>query len=165
MRAIWHPVWVIFFRPTPRIFHAWRCFLLLIFGAKIGKKVHIYPSAKIWAPWNLEMGDYSCLSEDVDCYCVAKIKIGAHTVISQYSFLCSASHNYYTKEMNLIVAPIIVGEWVWITADVYIAPGVSIGDGAVVTARSSVFHNLPPWMVASGNPAIPFKNRRLEKFL
>jgi acetyltransferase-like isoleucine patch superfamily enzyme len=54
-----------------------------------------YPSARIWAPWNLEMGDHACLSEDVDCYCVDKIAIGANTTVSQYSFLCSRSHDYW----------------------------------------------------------------------
>lgn len=65
--------------------------------------------------------------------------------------------------MPLITAPIIIGEQVWITADVFVGPGVTIGDGAVVTARSSVFNDLPPWMVARGNPAVPIKTRRYEK--
>ena len=72
-RTLWQVVWLLFYRPTPRLFHPWRCFLLRLFGAKLGKAVHPYPSARIWAPWNLEMGDHACLSEYVDCYCVAKL--------------------------------------------------------------------------------------------
>lgn len=64
--------------------------------------------------------------------------------------------------MPLIAAPITLGERVWITADVFVGPGVTIGDGTVVTARSSVFGDLPPWMVASGNPATPRKRRVFE---
>jgi putative colanic acid biosynthesis acetyltransferase WcaF len=86
-RAVWQVVWLTLYRPTPRLFHGWRCMLLRLFGAKLGKQVHPYPSARIWAPWNLEMGDHACLSEGVDCYCVASIRIGAHSTISQYSFL------------------------------------------------------------------------------
>lgn len=162
-RMLWQAVWLLLYRPTPRFFHSWRCLILRLFGAKLGKNVHPYPSARIWAPWNLEMGDHSCLSERVDCYCVAKIRVGAHSTVSQYSFLCTASHDYTEASMPLITAPIIIGEQVWITADVFVGPGVTIGDGAVVTARSSVFNDLPPWMVARGNPAVPIKTRRYEK--
>ena len=66
-RTLWHIVWLLLFRPTPRVLHPWRCFLLRLFGAKLGTGVHPYPSARVWAPWNLEMGDHACLSEQVDC--------------------------------------------------------------------------------------------------
>lgn len=158
-RAVWGIVWLLLFRPTPRLFHGWRCMLLRSFGAKLGKSVHPYPSARIWAPWNLEMGDHSCLGERVDCYCVDKVRIGAHATVSQYSFLCTASHDYTDKTMPLVTAPIMIGEHAWITADVFIAPGVVIGEGAVINARSSVFTNIEPWVVASGNPAKPVKKR------
>ena len=158
-RVVWAGVWLFLFRPTPRLFHVWRCMLLRIFGAKLGKSVHPYPSAKIWAPWNLEMGDHSCLSEQVDCYCVDKISIGAHAMVSQYSFLCTATHDYTNPAMPLITAPITIGKHAWVTADVFVAPGVEIGEGAVINARSSVFSSIEPWVVAAGNPAIPIKKR------
>ena len=161
-RTAWQVVWLLLYRPTPRLFHPWRCLLLRLFGAKLGRAVHPYPSARIWAPWNLEMGDHACLSEGVDCYCVAPIRIGAHTTVSQYSFLCTASHDYTRADMPLVTAPITIGERAWLTADVFIGPGVTIGDGAVVTARSSVFTDIPPWVVARGNPAVPVKARVLQ---
>jgi putative colanic acid biosynthesis acetyltransferase WcaF len=160
-RALWQLVWLLLYRPTPRPFHWWRCLLLRLFGARLGKHVHPYPSARIWAPWNLEMGDNACLSEYVDCYCVAKISLGANATVSQYSFLCTASHDYTRREMPLVCAPITIGDGAWVTADVFVAPGVSIGSGAVVTARSSVFTDVPPWTVARGNPAQPIRARRL----
>jgi putative colanic acid biosynthesis acetyltransferase WcaF len=158
-RTCWQVVWLLLYRPTPRLFHAWRCLLLRAFGAKLGKRVHPYPSARVWAPWNLEMGDDACLSEAVDCYCVDKVRIGARTTISQYSFLCTASHDYRYPSFPLTSAPITIGEQAWIAADVFVAPGVTIGDGAVVTARSSVFGAIPAWTVARGNPAVPAKRR------
>jgi putative colanic acid biosynthesis acetyltransferase WcaF len=161
-RTVWSVVWLLLFRPTPRTFHPWRCFLLRLFGAKLGKAVHPYPSARIWAPWNLEMGDHACLSEEVDCYCVEKIRNGANSTVSQYSFLCSASHDYSSHDMPLVTAPITIGNRVWIAADVFVGPGVRIGDGTVVTARSSVFGSLPGQVVARGNPAIPVRQRLVE---
>jgi putative colanic acid biosynthesis acetyltransferase WcaF len=160
-RVLWKVVWLFLFRPTPRSFHAWRCLLLRAFGAKLGKAVRPYPSARIWAPWNLEMGNHSCLSEDLDCYCVDKIRIGPYSTVSQYSFLCTASHDYEDSAMPLVTAPITIGERAWIAADVFVAPGVTIGDGAVVTARSSVFSDIESWTVAAGSPAASVKKREL----
>lgn len=161
-RLAWSMVWMCFYRPTPRSFHWWRRFLLRCFGARLGKGVHPYPTSRVWAPWNLEMGDYACLSEGVDCYCVAKISIGRNSTVSQYSFLCSASHDYTDIDMPMTCAPITIGDQVWITADVFVGPGVQIGDGAVVTARSSVFADIPPWVVAKGNPAVAVKPRMIK---
>ncbi len=160
LRFLWGIVWVCLYRPSPRFFHFWRCFLLRLFGAKIGRNVHIYPSSHIWAPWNLTMGDSSCLADQVDCYCVGKIKIGANTTISQYTFLCAASRDYRYSSMPLITLPIIIGDNVWIAADVFVAPGVKISNGAVVTARSNLTSDASPFSIFSGNPAIFVKKRK-----
>ncbi len=69
------------------------------------------------------MGDRSCLADGVDCYCVAKITIGANTTVSQYSYLCTASHDYTDPAMPLLAAPIVIGENAWITADVFVGRG------------------------------------------
>jgi putative colanic acid biosynthesis acetyltransferase WcaF len=159
-RLLWDMTWLIFYRPSPRKFHFWRCFLLRLFGAKIGVNVHPYPSSKVWAPWNLTIGSNSCLSHNVNCYNVDKIVIGSNVTISQYSFICTASHNYTNIDMQLVTAPIQIKDYVWITSDVFIAPGVTIGEGTVVVARSSVFNDLPNWIVARGNPAVFLKNRQ-----
>jgi putative colanic acid biosynthesis acetyltransferase WcaF len=167
-RALWGVIWLLLYRPSPVLLHGWRRFLLRLFGAKIGKPAYLYPSARIWAPWNLTMGEHSTLASGVDCYCVDRVIIGSFTTISQYSFLCTASHDYHDPailhqpQMPLVTAPITLGDRVWITADVFIAPGVVVGDGTVVLARSSVFSDLPPWVVVSGNPAIIQKERVLR---
>jgi putative colanic acid biosynthesis acetyltransferase WcaF len=158
-RLVWGLVWMALFRPTPRGFHIWRVTLLRLFGAKMGRAVHVYPSTRIWAPWNLEMGDHSCLSERVDCYSVDKIKLGAHATVSQYSFLCTASRDYTDSRLRLVSGPIVIGDHAWVTADVFVAPGVSIGEGAVITARSSVFSDIESWVVATGNPARKIRTR------
>jgi putative colanic acid biosynthesis acetyltransferase WcaF len=162
-RILWNSVWLFLFRPSPRILHPWRCWLLKMFGAKIGSAVHPYPSARIWAPWNLEMDDGSSLGDYVDCYSVDKICIGKFTTVSQYTFLCTGSHDHTDLGMPLVSAPITIGERAWITSDVFVGPGVEIGDGAVVTARSSVFQDIPSWTIARGNPAVPIRERTLHK--
>ena len=162
VRVIWTIIWNIFARPFPRaVFNVWKLYLLRMFGAKIHKKAKVYSSAKIYMPWNLEMDEYSCLAADVDCYNVDKIKIGAHSTVSQKCFLCTASHNIKDSAHSLITAPIIIEDQAWIAADAFIGPGVKISQGAVVGARAAVFKNIEPWTIVGGNPAKYIKNREL----
>ncbi len=161
-RTLWGIVWLFLYRPTPKCLHGWRRLLLRCFGAKIGRGTFPYASVKIWAPWNLEIGDHSALAEEVDCYCVDRVVIGSHVTVSQYSFLCTASHDYEDPHMALITAPITIGDGAWVAADAFIGPGVNVGEGAVVAARASVFRDVPPWTVVAGNPAKVIKERRLR---
>lgn len=158
-RLVWRFVWLCLYLPSPTPFHAWRRMLLRMFGAKIGRGVHPYPRATIWAPWNLEMHDFSCIADNVDIYCVDKVCIGAHSTISQYSYLCTASHDYTSSDFDLVAAPIDIGSRVWIAADVFLGPGVIVGEGAVVAARSVVARDIPAWVVVAGNPAKIIKTR------
>ncbi len=152
-RAVWNLVWLLLYRPSPIPLHGWRRLLLRLFGARIAAGAHPYPRVKIWAPWNLRMDEHSCLANDVDCYCVAPVSLGAHATVSQYSYLCTASHDYRDPAMPLVVAPIVVEAEAWVAADVFVGPGVRIGAGAVVGARSTVIADVPPWTVVAGSPA------------
>jgi putative colanic acid biosynthesis acetyltransferase WcaF len=158
-RAVWNAVWMVLCRPSPRRCHGWRRMFLRLFGARMGKAVIVYPSCKIWAPWNLVMEDGSCLGPDVDCYSVATITLGRDARVSQYSYLCTASHDCDDLAMPLVTAPITIGAKAWVCADVFIGPGVMVGEGAVVGARASVFKDVEPWTVVVGNPARFLRNR------
>jgi putative colanic acid biosynthesis acetyltransferase WcaF len=61
--------------------------------------------------------------------------------------------------LPLKTAPIRIEACAWICADVFIGPGVTVGEGTVVGARSSVFRSLPEWKVCMGTPAIPVRDR------
>jgi len=164
-RLLWSVVWLMLYRPSPIPFHFWRRFLLRCFGATIGRNAHIYPSTRIWAPWNLVMAEHSCMSHYVDCYSVNRVELGAHSTVSQYSFLCTASHNYNLAGLPLITAPIFIAEHAWVTADVFIGPGVTIGQGAVVGARSTVLKDVMPWSVVAGNPTKEIGRRDMSAIL
>jgi putative colanic acid biosynthesis acetyltransferase WcaF len=109
------------------------------------------------------MGDYSCLSHDVDCYCVDRITIGAHATVSQYSYLCTATHDPSDPGMKLVTAPIVIEDQAWVCADVFVSPGVTVGQGTVVGARSSVFKDLPAWKICWGTPAKPVRDRIIKQ--
>ena len=161
-RAVWGAVWVLLFRTSPRPLHAWRRGLLRLFGARLGCGVRVYPSARIWAPWHLTMGDYSVLGDAVDCYAVDRIELGPHSVVSQYSYLCTATHEVDHPDFPLVTAPIKVAARAWVAADVFIGPGVTVGEGAVVGARASVFKDVPPGAIVGGNPARLIRMRRTD---
>lgn len=162
-RFIWAIVWNIFARPIPRsLFNGWKLFLLRLFGAKVHKKSVVYSSAKIYMPWNLEMEEYACLAPEVDCYNAAMVKIGKHTTVSQKSYLCTATHNIEKSNNPLVTKPIIIEDQAWIAADVFVGPGVTIGQGAVVGARAAVFKDVEAWTVVGGNPAKFIKKREIK---
>ena len=155
-------VWAVFARPLPRsLGNSWKIFLLRLFGAKIHSKAVVYSSVRIYMPWNLEMAAYSCLSPEVDCYNVDKIKIGAHSTVSQKTYLCTASHDITKSSNPLITAPIIIEDQAWIGASAFIGMGVTIGQGAVVGATASVYKDVEPWTVVGGNPAKFIKKREI----
>ena len=156
---LWWLVHWFLFRPSPQVFYGWRRYLLRLFGAHIGENVLIRPTAWITYPWKVSIDDHSWIGDEVVLYSLGDIRIGRNTVISQRSYICAAAHDYTRPEFPIYAKPVVIGCQVWIATDVFVCPGITIGDGTVVGARSSVFHNLPSGMVCYGNPARPIKPR------
>lgn len=162
-RLAWILVWGLCAKWMPYFFGGkWRVFLLRGFGMKDENHVSFYPTAKIWAPWNLELGSYVAIDDLVNLYSAAKIKIGTKVAISREAFICTASHDISKPNRPLVVAPITVEDGVWIGARAIILPGVTIGEGAVVGAGSVVTKDVEPWTVVGGNPAKVIKKRELK---
>lgn len=161
-RLLWAVTSCCLFRPVPKLFGFWHRFLLRLFGARLGKGVLIYPSARIFLPWRVRMGDYSILGPDVLLYSLGHVEIGRHTVISMRASVYAGTHDYTDPRMPLIRSPVTIGEGCWICAEAYIGPGVRVGDGSVVGARSVVVKDLPPHMVCAGHPCVPIKPRLVQ---
>ena len=161
LRFVWGIAWGVLFYPTPRFFSPWRCWLLRRFGARIGKNASIASSAKIWYPPNLILKDAVVIGPDVDLYCVAPIVIGERSIISQYSYLCSASHDYEKDNMPLISKPISIGSSSWICSKAFVGPGVSIGNSCVVGACAVVMKDVDSHFVVAGNPAKTIKQNKI----
>lgn len=159
MVQLWWMVQATLFRASPQALYGWRRFLLRLFGCSIGKGVLVRPTAEITYPWKVSIGDYSWIGHDVTLYSLGEIHIGSNVVVSQGSYLCAATHDMQSPGFDIYDQPVFIDDEVWIAADVFISPGVRIGRGAVVGARSTVFHDLPPMMVSFGNPAKPVRPR------
>lgn len=163
-RFIWNIAYIFLFRPFPsKIFRKYRNLVLNIFGAKIHQSALVFASTHIWAPWNLEMEEYSLIGDKVDCYNPAKIKLESYVVVSQKVYLCTASHDITSSKHPLITSPILIKSQSWIAADSFVGMGVIIGEGAVVGARACVFKNVEPWTVVGGNPAKFIKKRVIKE--
>lgn len=158
-RIFWRTTWLLLASWTPPFLHEWRSALLRAFGARIGKGVHVYPSVSIWAPWNLVIDDEAGVGPNVHLYSMALIHIGKRVVISQGAHLCAGTHDYRLENFPLIARPIFVGDRAWICASAFVGPGVSIGEGSILSATGCSFKNLDPWSIYVGNPAIKSKNR------
>ena len=162
-RVLWQAAWLLLFRPSPGFWHAPRRALLRLFGAQVGRRAQILPSAKIWAPWNLALGDCATVGAGVDLYDVDRIEIGAHATVSQRAFLCTATHDVDHPNMSLKTAPIRIGAGAWVCAEAYVHPGVEIGVDAVAGVRAVVLHAVPPGQIVGGNPAKFLRMRNLGK--
>lgn len=133
--------------------------ILKIFKANIARDVRIYNNTRIFAPWNLSIGDYSSIGDRCVIYNLGQITIGKNVTISQNAHLCAGTHDYQDNRMTLVKSNINISDDVWICADAFIGPGVTIGKGAVVGARAVVTKDVSEMMVVAGNPAKVIKQR------
>ncbi len=156
---LWWLVQALAFPLSPHPFNSFRCSLLRLFGARIGRGVVIRPTARFTYPWKIEIGDYTWIGDNVVLYSLDKIHIGRQCVISQKSYLCTGSHDMQDPTFKLVTSPIKIGNGVWIAADCFIAPGIHIGANTVIGARSSVFNNMPAQQVCWGTPCRPHYSR------
>ena len=161
-RVLWtlvHP----FFRFSPRPCFGWRRFLLRCFGAEIGRNAHVYASATIYFPWNLEAGDESAIGEHAYVYNLGRVTIGDRATISYRAHLCAGTHDHTKPDFPLVRAKIDIGPEAWICADAFVGPGVTVGEGAIVGAGAGAMKDVRPWMIVIGNPARESKRRKITQ--
>lgn len=77
-----------------------------------------------------------------------KISVGCNTVIGYNTTILA--HEYLIKEYRL--GPVVIGSEVMIGANSTILPGITIGDGAIVSAGTLVHKDVPPGCFVGGNP-------------
>ena len=159
-RLNWNICWSLFYRTSPRPLHSWRSFLLRLFGATLGPNCHFYPRSKVWAPWNLICADQVTAGDGAEIYNPAPVTLGSHAILSQDAYVCAATHDYDDPAFPLIAYAMNIGAYAWVCARASVAPGVNLGEGAVLGLGSVATRSLDPWTVYAGVPAIKVKDRR-----
>jgi len=160
-RFFWAIIYILLFKYSPSFLHKWRVFILNLFGSQIKYSAHVYPSVKIFDPRNLFMDANTCLAPNTICFNVSKILIKKNSIISQNCHLCTASRKYNDFSMRLIKKSIVIEEDVWIAADCFIGPGVTVKDKSIILARTVLLKNTRSSSIFQGNPGkcIGFRNK------
>jgi putative colanic acid biosynthesis acetyltransferase WcaF len=161
-RLAWSVVWVLLYRTSPRPMHAWRVMLLQLFGAKMGEECYFYPHGKVWAPWNLQCEDHCTLADDAEIYNPSLLYMESHVIVSQQAYICGATHDYDDPDFPMISYPMRLGAYSWICARACVAPGVRVGEGAVLGLAAVATGDLEPWGVYTGSPATKVKTRQRQ---
>ena len=132
---------------------SWRRYILKFYGAKFGVGGRIKPGVRITSPWKLEVGDHCWLGEDLWIDNLDEVVIGSNVCLSQGAYLCTGNHDFRRPGFDLRLGRIIVGSEAWIAAKAVLAPGITVGSGAVVSLGSVVLFDVPQDAIVRGNPA------------
>jgi len=128
----------------------------------IGAHVWIGPQSYFDAR-DLVIEDYVGVGSDTNLYSMATIHLRERCIVSQGAHLCAGTHDYEDPEFTLYALPITIGEKAWVCTEAFIGPGVTIGDNSVIGARAVVVKDIPPGVVAAGNPARVIKRREMKR--
>jgi len=131
------------------------------FGANIPEPgaVVVFPTVQITFPWKLTLSPRSMIGPGVRVYNLANVTLHYGANISQHVTLCAGTHDYTRWSMPLDARPIEIGRNVWIAAESFVGPGVTIGELALIGARSVVIKDQPARTICAGNPCRPIKPR------
>lgn len=149
-----HPRWHVFLwwlvqrllvtnslQPSSRL----RAAALRAFGATIGRQVIIRPRVRVQLPWNLVIEDHCWIGEGVWISNKAQVTIHANAVVSQESFITTASHDRRT--MQLVTSPVVLEEGCWITTRCVVLRGVRVGRSCIVTPNTVVDRDVPAGVI------------------
>lgn len=160
---IWYFTNILFFINPLVPFIGLKIRLLRLFGARIGKGMVIKPSVNIKYPWNLTIGNYVWIGENVWIDNLVMVSIGDNVCISQGAMLLCGNHNYKKATFDLIVGNIVIEDGAWIGAQSVVCPNVTIRSHAVLAVGSVANHSLDGYAVYQGNPAVKVRERSMSK--
>lgn len=122
-------------------------------GVKIGKGSTFHMWANFFNPKNIEIGDDTIIGDHAFLDGRDKLVIGSHTDIASQVMIYNSEHDLSKEDFSAIVAPVEIGDYVFIGPRVTIMPGVKIGKGAVVAGGAVVTKDVDPFTIVGGVPA------------
>lgn len=122
-------------------------------GIKIGKGTTIHMWANFFDPKNIEIGDDTIVGDHAFLDGRDKLRIGSHVDIASSVMIYNSEHDLSKEDFSAIVAPVEIGDYVFIGPRVIIMPGVKVGDGAVVAGGAVVTKDVSDFSIVGGVPA------------
>jgi len=115
---------------------------------------------------NITIGNNVHLGPGCELDGAGSISIGNGVIFAPEVCVYTRTHNFNSPDLRaipydnrMLIANVIIDDYVWIGRRVIVLPGVQIGKGAVVGAGSIVSKDIPDYAVAVGNPAKVVKYR------
>lgn len=162
-RLLWNICWICGASWTPPALAPWRRWILKAFGAKMAKGADVRGGAKIWYPPLLAMEADTLIAQGAICYNQAMITVREGAIVSQRAHLCAGGHDIESPLFAHVARSIEIGANAWVAAESFVGPGVRVGEYAVLGARAVTFRNLDATMIYIGNPAIPLRERSVQR--
>lgn len=161
--AVWQVAkWIFFTNHFP-----WpsgiRVLVLRCFGAALGKSVYIKPQVNIHFPWKLAIGDNTWIGEEVMIINLEQVSIGRNCCISQRAVICSGNHDFRSEDMGYRNRPVLIEDGVWIAAQSFVGPGVTLGVDTVLLACSAAVVSMGHNLLLHGSPAVAVGKRWPDK--
>jgi len=144
----------------PLYFIRWLIYLAA--GVKIGKGAHLHMGTQFFYPANIEIGNDSIIGQNAFLDGRGKLKIGNHVDIASDVMIYNSKHDINAPDFHAVSSPVEVGDYVFIGPRAIIMPGVIIGKGAIVAAGAIVTHNVQPFAIVGGVPAMVIGERQLK---
>lgn len=152
-RWYWNWIGSLLFRVS---FHNWygvRRVLLRLAGARVSSSFRARPTSLILDPWGLVAGRETAVGDRAVLDCTNGISLGDFVTISQHALL------WTTSSPEVTGGPIRVENDGWVSTEAFVGPGVVVGEGAILGARSAARTSLAPWTIFGGDPASALKSR------
>lgn len=117
---------------------------------------------------NVQINDY------VHIGAMRNVTIGNSVLMASHVYISDNSHGSYKgtdvdsspdtppAQRNYAISDVVIEDNVWLGEHVVVLPGVTIGRGSVIGANSVVSKNIPPYVIAVGQPATPIKKFDFE---
>jgi acetyltransferase-like isoleucine patch superfamily enzyme len=111
----------------------------------------------------LELGDEAQIGMGTIVNAGADVLIGRRTAIAGYCIVIASEHRFGRGEPVMAQgynhSPVHIGEDVWVASQAFVGRGSRIGDGAVISVKSTVTGSVPPYAVWAGSPGRVIKYR------
>lgn len=119
----------------------------------------------LWFPWLIRIGSGSSLNQGTIIDGYGGVTIGRNVRIASYVRINTADHVFTDPDLPISqqgfqVAPVTIGDDVWLGTGAVVGSGVTIGTGSVIGAGSVVTSDIPPYSVAVGVPCRVIRSRR-----